>query len=205
MALLCSSGAKSILFTWHSMSLIMLTTVLRATVLISSKLSSLSGIIFHPLRLPRHFLTRKAISCCWLTGSSLSGLGFLKFNVSMSPIMCNTRLDTAGELVLDTFGELFLDRDCFSLAALKLAWRLSSLLKLLALWRAGLIALVTNRGEPGGSGDLEPGHSDTESSSGCSGMFLECHDGRMKIGNNNYNGFTLVLWMDFCLERPGYC
>ena len=60
--------------------------------------------------------------------------------------MWNTSLDTAGEL--------FLDRDCFSLAALKLAWRLSSLLKLLTLLRAGLSALCgVSRGELGGSGE----------------------------------------------------
>ena len=183
------------------MSLIMLTTVLKATVLMSSELSSLSGIIFHPLRLPRHFLTRKAISCCWLTGSSLSGLGFLKSNVSLlwvSHDVWNTSLDTAGELVLD--------RDCFSLAALKLACLLSSLLKLRARCRAGLMARVLSRGESGGSGDRGTGHSGAcaQSSSGCSGMFLKCQD-RMVENKSNCNWSTWVMWMDFCLERHGCC
>ena len=82
------------------MSLIMLTTVLKATVLISSELSSLSGMIFHPLRLPRHFLTRKAISCCWLTGSSLrtrvpeSNVSLLWVNQVFCGILAWTQLES---------------------------------------------------------------------------------------------------------------
>ena len=56
-------------------------------------------------------------------------------------------------LYLELAAELFLDDD-FSLALRKLLARLSSLLKLLTLLRAGLSALCgVSRGELGGSGE----------------------------------------------------
>ena len=56
-------------------------------------------------------------------------------------------------LYLEFAAELFLDDD-FSLALRKLLARLSSLLKLLTLLRAGLSALCgVSRGELGGSGE----------------------------------------------------
>ena len=54
---------------------------------------------------------------------------------------------------LEQAGELFLDRDSLSLAALKLAALLKSLLKLLALLSAGLSVRGQRRGESGRMGE----------------------------------------------------
>jgi len=82
--------------------------------------------IFHPFLSPRAFFTWKDISCF----SALSGLVFL-----------------------EQAGELFLDCDSLSLAALKLAALLRSLLKLLALLSAGLSLCGQSRGESGRMGE----------------------------------------------------
>merc|ERR1719233_1215212 len=95
---------------WHSMSLIIVTTVLRAALLI---ISPSSAMIFQPFLNPSAFFTWKETSrCCCCT---VSGLVFL-----------------------EQAGELFLDLDSLSRAALKLAALLRSLVKLLALVTAGL-------------------------------------------------------------------
>ena len=79
-------------------------------------------------------------------------------------------LEQAGEAVLEQAGELVLDRDSFSLAALKLACRRSSLLKLLARCSAGLSPRLTSSGESGGSGERGALGG---SSSGCSAICLQ--------------------------------
>merc|ERR1719323_1856734 len=90
---------------------------------------------------PEDFLIRNEISC----GTRARGLSHLTGLVF---------LEQTGDAVREHAGEPFLDRDCFSLAALKLACLRSSLLKLLALCKAGLIILEFRRGDSGGKGDL---------------------------------------------------
>merc|ERR1711892_943746 len=90
--------------------------------------------IFHPFLDPSARLMLKDTSCSWpgVTSSSspsLQGLPDLEFTA-----------------------ELFLDAD-FSLAVLKLLALLSSLLKLLALFRAGLALWGWRRGESRGTGE----------------------------------------------------
>ena len=153
----------------------MLTTVLRAPLSSSPPTSSSSGMIFQPFLLPRHFLIRNDISCLTTeTGSGRSGLGFLRKthderHKSRNLLICKD-LEQAGEAVLEQAGELVLDRDCFSLAALKLACRRSSLLKLLARCSAGLSPRLTSSGESGGSGERGALGG---SSSGCSAICLQ--------------------------------
>lgn len=87
-----------------------------------------SAMIFHPFLDPRALLILKDTSV--LAGvEQRSGLVFLELTA-----------------------ELFLDRD-LSLAALKLAARLISLLKLFALLRAGLMDWTCSSGDPGGMGE----------------------------------------------------
>merc|ERR1711892_1635901 len=106
------------------MSLIMLTTVLRAD---PSMLCPSSAMIFQPFLDPRALLMLKDTSM--FLAASLQGLGFLEL---------------AAEFCLD---------EDFSLAALKLLALLRSLLKLMALLRAGLSVWGLRRGEEEGIGE----------------------------------------------------
>jgi len=101
-----------------------------------------SAMIFHPFLDPRALLILKDTSV--LAGvEQRSGLVFLELTA-----------------------ELFLDRD-LSLAALKLAARLISLLKLFALLRAGLMDWTCSSGDPGGTGECEQrGEGEREGDSG---------------------------------------
>jgi len=91
-----------------------------------SKLCPSSAIIFHPFLDPKALLMLNDTSL----SVSLQGLGFLELTA-----------------------ELCLDED-LSLAALKLAALLSSLLKLLTLFNAGLGVWGLRRGDERGTGEL---------------------------------------------------
>merc|ERR1719239_819418 len=112
---------------WYSMSLIIPTTVLRAG---PSMGCPSSAIIFQPFLAPRVRLILKETS--WVAAGD-----------AVRP---------SGEVFLELTAELFRESD-FSRAALKLAHRLISLLKLLARFKAGLMGLGERRGESWGRGE----------------------------------------------------
>lgn len=127
---------------WSSISLMMVTTLLRAT---PSTMPPSSAMIFHPLRDPRALLMLKELSVC-----------------STFPLVSGS-----GLTFLELTAELFLEVDN-SRAFLKLRAFRNSLLKLRARLRAGLSALRCGlrRGESGGTGERPRGEGERRGEGG---------------------------------------